>query len=345
MNDVLSQDEIDQLMQAISSGEPESDDYRKPVNDTRKIKIYDFKRPDKFSKEQIRTVQIMHETFARLTTTSLSAQLRSLVHVHVASVDQLTYEEFIRSIPTPTTLAVINMDPLKGNAVLEIDPAITFSIIDRLFGGTGQGAKVQRDLTDIEQSVMEGIIVRILANMREAWTQVIDLRPRLGTIETNPQFAQIVPPTEMVVLVTLETKVGDEEGMLNFCIPYLTIEPIISKLSSQFWFSSVRRSSTTQYLEVLKEKLSDVDMDVVAEIGTIDLSIHDVLALRVGDVVRLSTVRVGDPLTLSVGNKKKFYCQPGVVGKKMAVQVIGKIDENESEDFEELSVEGDESYD
>ena len=341
MNEVLSQDEIDQLLQAISSGDSETDDF-KPVSDTRKIKIYDFKRPDKFSKEQIRTVSIMHETFARLTTTSLSAQLRSLVHVHVASVDQLTYEEFIRSIPTPTTLAVINMDPLKGNAVLEIDPAITFSMIDRLFGGTGQGAKVSRDLTDIEQSVMEGIIVRILANMREAWTQVIDLRPRLGQIETNPQFAQIVPPSEMVVLVTLETKVGEEEGMMNFCIPYLTIEPIISKLSSQFWFSSVRRSSTTQYLGTLKEKLSDVDMDVVAEIGTINLPIRDVLALRTGDVVRLSSVRVGDPLTLSVGNKKKFICQPGVVGKKMAVQVIGKLEESENEDFEELSVEGDE---
>ncbi len=343
MNEVLSQDEIDQLLQAINSGSTETPDFE-PVNDTRKIKIYDFKRPDKFSKEQIRTVSIMHETFARLTTTSLSAQLRSLVHVTVASVDQLTYEEFIRSIPTPTTLAVINMDPLKGNAVLEIDPAITFSMIDRLFGGTGQGAKVSRDLTDIEQSVMEGIIVRILANMREAWTQVIDLRPRLGQIETNPQFAQIVPPSEMVVLVTLETKVGEEEGMMNFCIPYLTIEPIISKLSSQFWFSSVRRSSTTQYLGTLKEKLSDVDMDVVAEIGTINMPIRDVLALRVGDVVRLSTVKVGDPLTLSVGNKKKFYCQPGVVGKKMAVQVIGKIDQGENEDFEELSVEGDESY-
>ena len=228
MNEVLSQDEIDQLLQAISSGETEANDDFKPVNDTRKIKIYDFKRPDKFSKEQIRTISIMHETFARLTTTSLSAQLRSIVHVHVASVDQLTYEEFIRSIPTPTTLAVINMDPLKGNAILEIDPAITFSMIDRLFGGTGQGgAKVQRDLTDIEQSVMEGIIVRILANMREAWTQVIDLRPRLAQIETNPQFAQIVAPSEMVVLVTLETKVGDEEGMMNFCIPYITIEPII----------------------------------------------------------------------------------------------------------------------
>lgn len=344
MNEVLSQDEIDQLLTAISSGDSEADDF-KPVSDTRKIKIYDFKRPDKFSKEQLRTVSNMHETFARLTTTSLSAQLRSLVHVHVASVDQLTYEEFIRSIPTPTTLAVVNMDPLKGNAVLEIDPTITFCMIDRLFGGRGTttGNK-NRDLTDIEQSVMEGIIVRILANMREAWTQVIDLRPRLGQIETNPQFAQIVPPSEMVVLVTLEMKVGDEEGMMNFCIPYLTIEPIISKLSSQFWFSSVRRSSTTQYLGTLKEKLSSVEMDVVAEVGSINLPIREVLSLRVGDVVRLSNIRMGEPLTLSVGNKKKFYCQPGVVGKKMAVQVTGKIEDIAADDFEELSVEGDDTY-
>ncbi len=343
MNEVLSQDEIDQLLMAISTGETETEDF-KPVNDTRKIKIYDFKRPDKFSKEQIRTVSIMHETFARLTTTALSAQLRSMAHVHVASVDQLTYEEFIRSIPTPTTLAVINMDPLKGNAILEIDPSITFSIIDRLFGGQGQASKVQRDLTDIEQSVMETIIVRILANMREAWTQVIDLRPRLGQIETNPQFAQIVPPSEMVVLVTLETKIGEEEGMMNFCIPYITIEPIISKLSSQFWFSSVRRSSTTQYLNVLKDKLSSVDMDVVAEIGSINVPIRDVLNLKQGDVVRLANVRVGDPLTINVGNKKKFYCQPGIIGKKMAVQVIGKVEQLEGEELEELSLEGDESY-
>jgi len=343
MTEVLSQDEIDQLLTAISAGDTDTDDFR-PVNDTRKIKIYDFKRPDKFSKEQIRTVSIMHETFARLTTTALSAQLRSMAHVHVASVDQLTYEEFIRSIPTPTTLAVINMDPLKGNAILEIDPSVTFSIIDRLFGGTGQGTKVQRDLTDIESSVMEGIIVRILANMREAWTQVIDLRPRLGQIETNPQFAQIVPPSEMVVLVTLETKVGEEEGMMNFCIPYITIEPIISKLSSQFWFSSVRRSSTTQYMGVLKEKLSTVDMDVVADIGTINLPVRDVLNLRVGDVVRLSNVRVGDPLTLSVGNKKKFLCQAGVIGKKVAVQVLKKLADLEQEEFEELSVEGEDAY-
>jgi flagellar motor switch protein FliM len=341
MTEVLSQDEIDQLLTAISAGDVEAEEAPKPA-EQRKIKIYDFKRPDKFSKEQIRTVSIMHETFARLTTTSLSAQLRSLVQVHVASVDQLTYEEFIRSIPNPTTLAVINMDPLKGSAILEIDPAITFSIIDRLFGGKGESAKVSRDLTDIEQSVMEGIIVRVLGNMREAWSQVIDLRPRLGQIETNPQFAQIVPPTEMVVLVTLETKVGDVEGMMNFCIPYLTIEPIISKLSAQYWYSSVRRGATTENLNILRERLATVEVSVVAEVGSMQLTVREVLALSVGDVIRLPNVRATDPMVLKIGNQPKFLCKPGVVGKKLAVQIIKKLEEAEEEEFEELTAEGEE---
>jgi flagellar motor switch protein FliM len=338
MTEVLSQEEIDQLLTAISSGEMETQEIQQTA-DQKKIKIYDFKRPDKFSKDQIRTVSIMHETFARLTTTSLSAQLRSLVHVHVASVDQLTYEEFIRSIPNPTTLSIINMDPLKGSAILEIDPAITFSIIDRLFGGQGEGTKYSRDLTDIEQSVMEGIIVRVLGNMREAWSTVIDLRPRLGTIETNPQFAQIVPPTEMVVLVTLETKVGEVEGMMNFCIPYLTIEPIISKLSAQYWYSSVRRGTTTENLNILRDRLSKVDVTLVAEIGSINLTVRDVLNLRKGDVIRLYSVRSGDPMVLKIGNKRKFLCRPGLVGKKTAVQVTQKLEDVDRKDFEELSIE------
>ena len=343
MTEILSQDEIDQLLTAINAGDtPEPGSDFKPTADSRKIKIYDFKRPDKFSKEQIRTVSIMHETFARLTTTSLSAYLRSIVHVHVASVDQLTYEEFIRSIPTPTTLAVINMDPLKGNAILEMDPAITFAIIDRLFGGTGEGTKSQHELTDIETSVIEGIIVRILGNMREAWTQVIDLRPRLGQIETNPQFAQIVPPTDMVVLVTLETKVGDVEGMMNFCIPYLTIEPIIGKLSVQFWYSSSHRTTSNENYAVLKDKLAGVDVTVTAEIGSLQIPIKDVLALQIGDVIRLSNVRMGDPYILNIGNKKKYLCRPGIVGKKLAVQIIKKAEDMETEEFEELATEAEE---
>ena len=339
MNEVLSQDEIDQLLTAMSTGEIETESVSQ-TQEQRKIKIYDFKRPDKFSKEQIRTVSIMHETFARLTTTAMSAQLRSLVNVHVASVDQLTYEEFIRSIPNPTTLGIINMDPLKGSAVLEIDPAITFSIIDRLFGGKGEGTKVNRDLSDIEQSVMENIIVRILGNLREAWSQVIDLRPRLGQIETNPQFAQIVPPTEMVVLVTLETKVGEVEGMMNFCIPYLTIEPIISKLSAQYMYSSVRSGGTTENLNILKERLSMIGITVSAEIGNMNLTVRDLLSLQRGDVIRLPDVRTGDPMVLKIGNREKFMCRPGVVGNKLAVQITEKLEEVTKTEFEELTAEG-----
>ncbi len=339
MNEVLSQDEIDQLLTAISTGEIETETVSQ-TQEKRKIKIYDFKRPDKFSKEQIRTVSIMHETFARLTTTALSAQLRSLVHVHVASVDQLTYEEFIRSIPNPTTLGIINMDPLKGSAILEIDPAITFSIIDRLFGGQGESTKVNRDLSDIEQSVMENIIVRILGNLREAWSQVIDLRPRLGQIETNPQFAQIVPPTEMVVLVTLETKVGEVEGMMNFCIPYLTIEPIIGKLSAQYMYSSVRSGSTTENLNILKDRLSSIEVVVIAEIGNMNLTVRDVLSLQSGDVIRLPNVSVRDSMVLKVGTRDKFLCRPGVVGNKAAVQITKKLEDVSKGEIEELTAEG-----
>lgn len=336
MTEVLSQEEIDQLLTAISTGEVDAEEMNQS-SDQRKIKIYDFKRPDKFSKDQIRTISMIHETFARLTTTGLSAQLRAMAHVHVASVDQLTYEEFIRSIPNPTTLAVIDMEPLKGNAVLEIDPSITFAIIDKLFGGKGEGdTKLQRELTEIESAVIEGVIVRVLGNLREAWSNVIDLRPRLGRIEVNPQFAQIVPPSDMVVLVTLETKIGEVEGMMNFCIPYITIEPVISKLSGQYWYSSVRKGTTTENLMVIKERLNTVFVNMIVEIGEIEITVKDVLTLRTGDYIKLDRVKITDNFLLMIENKAKFECRPGTVGSKMAVQVVNILGTEESKVFEEI---------
>lgn len=335
MTEILSQDEIDTLLSAMSGGDMAVDTV-KEVKVNKKLKIYDFRRPDKFSKDQIRTLQMMHETFARLTTTSLSAQLRTLVSVHVASVDQLTYEEFIRSIPNPTTLAVINMDPLKGSSVLEIDPNVTFTIIDRLFGGRGEPTKLTRELTDIELSVMEGIIVRILGNLREAWATVIDLRPRLGTIETNPQFAQIVPPNNMVVLITLETKVGEVEGMTNFCIPYITIEPIIAKLSAQYWYSSIRKGATTENMNIIKRRLDEVSVPVVVEIGSTEVTMDEVIRLAPGDVIRLPGTKTTSDMLLKVGGRTKFRCRPGLVGPKVAVQVTGVVEEVSDELLEDL---------
>lgn len=329
MTEILSQDEIDALLTAVSSGEPLPTEIggggapsaAAPVKrDKKRLKVYDFRRPDKFSKDQIRTLQMMHETFARLTTTSLSAQLRTLVHVHVVSVDQLTYEEFTRSIPSPTTMGIVNMDPLKGNAVMELDPSITFAIIDRLFGGKGESLKTNRELTDIELSVIEGILVRVLGNLRESWANVIDLRPRLGNIETNPQFAQVVPPNSMVVLTTFDTKVGDVEGMMNFCIPYITIEPIISKLSAQYWYSSIRKGVSTENLSLLKEQLGEVEVSVIAKLGETELKFAEIAAIREGDIIRLDET-VQNNAELIIGSGPKFRGKPGVSGNRRAVQI------------------------
>lgn len=342
MTEILSQDEIDALLSAISTGEVDTSETTQELGEQKKVKIYDFKRPDKFSKDQIRTLQMLHETFARLTTTSLSAQLRTLVSVHVASVDQLTYEEFIRSIPNPTTLGIVNMDPLKGSAVLEIDPSITFTIIDRLFGGPGESIKISRELTDIELSVMENIIVRILSNLRESWSTVIDLRPRLGNVETNPQFAQIVPPNDMVVLITLETKVGEIEGMMNFCIPYITIEPIISKLSAQYFYSSIRKGSTTENFEIIKKRLDTVTLPVIVELGSIDISVQDVLNLKRGDIINLNNTKINSEMKVKVTDKVKFTARPGIVGPKKAIQITGVIEEFSDELLSEMKKGGEE---
>ena len=300
MSDNPAQDAVDQLVSDVLTGEAAGEHFLPPPKDQRRVKIYDFKRPDKFSKDQIRTVSIMHETFARQITAALSSLLRSLAHVHVASVDQLTYEEFIRSIPNPTTIAVINMDPLKGSAILEIDPAVTFATIDRLFGGQGEDAKIKRELTDIEASVLEGVIVRMLGTLREAWAPVIDLRPRLGKIETNPMFTQIVPPSEMIVLVTLLTHVGDVEGMMNLALPYLTIEPIIPKLSAQYFFTSLRRTED-------KVVPATFTLNIPAEVyleGE-NISLHDLGVLKRGSLVKIPDCRQGRAF-LRMGGRTLF---------------------------------------
>jgi len=229
MAEVLSSEEIDQLLTAINSRSAEPEEFR-PAGNTRKIKMYDFKRPDRFSRAQIRNISIVHENFARLITAYTSAKCRAMCHAHVASVDQLTYDEFLRSIPSPATLAVIDMHPLTGDAVLEIDPACTFAILDRILGGPGDST--QHELTDIEKSLMEGVIQKIIGNLREAWQPLINLQPKLTEIKTNPQFVQIVPLTEMIILVTIEFKISDVEGMINLCVPYLTVESILGKLSA-----------------------------------------------------------------------------------------------------------------
>ena len=336
MNEILSQKEVNEMLSTIelgdfsgsglNEGEYLNNEAFESQSTKKSVRMYDFKRPDKFSKDQIRTIQMIHETYARLTTTSLSTQLRSFVNIRVVSVDQLTYEEFSRSTPNPSTLAIINMDPLKGSLILQIDPDITFVIIDRLFGGEGNALKNNRELTDIELSVIEGIVIRILGNLREAWSNAVDLRPKLGNIETNIQFTQIVPPNDMVVLISLETKIGKNKdgGMMNFCIPYITIESIISKLSAQYWYSSIRKKETQENIDLIKEQIRGVSLDLITKLGSISLSVNELMEIKAGDVIKLGTKKNSE-LDLFIGSKKKYDCYPGLIGKKLGVQIIRKM--------------------
>jgi flagellar motor switch protein FliM len=326
MAKLLSENEIDQFLATINKKVRDTEPKGfKSAAGVQKIKIYDFKRPDKFSKEQIRTISMIHETFARLSINSLSAQLRSMVHVQVASVDQVTYEEFICAIPTPTTLAVINMDPLNGSAILEIDPDITFSIIDRICGGTGESTKYQHELTDIETNIMEGIIVRILGNLREAWTDVIDLRPRLGQIHTNPQFAQIVPPVIMTVLITLEAKIGDVEGMINICIPYITVEPIDWLILPPYWWSW---SETNSYGKREFVEPEYVPVKLTAEILRRNYSIKEIREWKVGTELLPQRPLSPDHCYLRIGDRRVWECEILLDNKQFAkrIKIIGLTD-------------------
>ncbi|MDU2066176.1 MAG: flagellar motor switch protein FliM [Sporomusaceae bacterium] len=329
--DVLSQAEIDELLSNISSGVLSAEDIQSEEKQ-RKIKLYDFKRPDKFSKDQIRTLYMIHENFARLFNTYLSANLRTLVHIDVASVDQLTYEEFIRSLPNPSVISVFQMSPLKGNAILELNPNVVFALIDRLFGGVGSPPNKPRPLTDIEEAIITRVINKALESLQEAWKQVIAMNPSMDVIETNPQFTQIVPPNDMVVIITLQAKIGQAEGLLNLCIPYLVLEPIMSKLTTTFWVaSSVAKQDSDENSQALQKKLRKAVIPITTELGKVTISVAEMLGLAAGDVLQLET-KVSDELTVYVGQQKKFLCKPGVSGKKMAVQVTRVI---EGDDLDE----------
>lgn len=338
MAEVLSQQQIDELLSTISSTTAETEDAAS-LGRQHRIKIYDFKRPDKFSKEQMRTVSVMNETFARLTITALSAYLRSVVSIHVFSVDQLTYDEFVRSVPNPTVMAIIDMEPLKGSAVLEIDPIITFSIVDRLFGGQGVSKKYNRDFTEIERTVIESIVVRMLGSIRESWSQMIDLSPRLIQLETNPQFAQIVPPTEMVLLISLETRINEVEGMINFCIPYITLEPIASKLSAQHWYSVAHNKDTGEDSSSVRGRLNQASLDISAVVGQTDISVREILGLKTGDYIRLPRTHIDQAVSLQIGGKDKFLCRPGRIGSRLVLQIVKQVEEIDENEIERLMTE------
>ena len=329
-DDVLSQSEIDKLLSALSDGTVSAEDV-KADEEQKKIKMYDFKRPDKFAKDQIRTLFMLHESFSRLLNTYLSTHLRTLVNVEVASVEQLTYQEFVQSLANPSVISVLAVPPLKGNIIMEINTEIAFAFIDRIFGGEGKTGLKPRVLTEIEEVVMKRFIDTAMRQLQEAWSTVVEFSPTLEATESNPQFTQIVPPSDMVVIVTIQMKVGDVEGMMNICIPYLVLEPIMSKLTTTYWVaSSVSKDDDPEQVKILQKKIKRTEVPFVVQLGSLDITINEFLTLGFGDVLQMDT-KVEDNLICLVGHRPKFYCRPGTSGKKMAVQITKVINEGDED--------------
>ncbi|CAH1203194.1 Flagellar motor switch protein FliM [Paenibacillus allorhizoplanae] len=329
MVDVLSQNEIDALLAALSSGEMDADELKK--EDTqKKVRAYDFKRAVRFSKDHIRSLTRIHENFARFLTTYFSAQLRTFVQISVVQVEQLPYDEFIRSIPKMTILNIFEAEPLEGRMVLEVHPNVAFAMLDRLLGGAGTTPTKINALTEIETIVMERIFSRAFDSLQEAWKTVIDIQPRLEALETNPQFMQIVSPNETIALISLSTKIGDTTGMINLCIPHVVIEPIMPRLSVHHWFVSQKKTRAPEEVEALQSRLEKTKLPLIAELGSSEISIQDFLGLTIGDVIPLHK-SVEDSLQVKVGEKLKYLGSPGTVKGKMAVQITEIVNEGEEE--------------
>ncbi|MDN5345252.1 MAG: flagellar motor switch protein FliM [Clostridia bacterium] len=319
MADVLSQSEIDALLQALNSGEVQAETIKEDA--APRTKKYDFRRPNKFSKEQLRTLYMIHENYGRLVANFLSAYLRANIQVKIVSVEQMTYEDFILSLPTPTLMNVFTAEPLKGSAVLETNMNFILPIIDLLFGGRGEMVATKRELTEIELHVLRRLNSRVLEQLNYSWSDIQELTPRLESMETNPQFTQAISPNETVAVVTLSTTISQYEGLLNLCLPYMLLEPVISRLSASHWFATAGEGEARpDYRGVVERILAWVPVELIAYCGRTRLPVRDFIQLQVGDVITLDRM-VGEDLDLYIDGHPKFKVQPGVAAKKIAVQV------------------------
>ena len=326
MSDILSQSEIDNLLKQLSDGDLDVDQIQ--GEDEKQVKNYDFSRPTKFSKEHLRTLEIIFEHYGRLLSSNLPAYLRKNVQVEVMNSEAVTYSEFSNALSNPVLLGVVNMAPLSGNIIIEIATNLGYAIIDRLLGGVGEPLEKKREFSEIELSILEKIFTILIDLLREPWTNVVEIHPYLERIETNPQFAQIISPTEMIAIVTVNINIGGVEGLMNICLPYLTLEDVMDKLNTKYWFSTMQDRDETSYADVIETAINRALIPVSAELGKSSLTVMDFINLQVGDVIKLNR-KIEDELDIYVGNIVKFKALPGSFNDDYAVKVTEIIREEE----------------
>ena len=326
MGEVLSQSEIDNLLAALSSGELDADEIKN--DNERQVKNYDFNRPVKFSKEHLRTLEIIFEHYGRLVSTNLPVYLRKNIQVTVASSETVAFSEFTNALSNPVILGVVNFAPLNGNILIELSTNLGYAMIDRMLGGSGVPLEKTREFSQIELTIIQRIMTLLTQLMREPWKNVLDVVPVLNRLETNVQFAQVVPPSDMVAMVTLNLRIGDVEGYINMCLPFFTLEDVMDKLNTKYWYSVIQDNRDENYGDYIESMIRKVDVPVKAILGRSQISVADFLGLQVGDCIRLDT-RVDSEMEVFVGNIRKFTALPGANDDAYAVRVTSVIHEEE----------------
>lgn len=322
MGDVLSQHEIDNLLAALSSGELDAEDFKQTSE--KNIKNYDFKRPSKFSKEHLRTLNIIFEHYGRLLSTNLPAYLRKNVQVEVINSEAVTFSEFTNALSNPVLLGIIDFSPLEGNIIIEMSNNLGYAIVDRMLGGGGYPLEKPREFSDIELAIIERIFNICTDLLRDPWANVIALEPRLMRIETNSQFAQIISPSEMISIVTLNIKIGNIDGMMNLCLPYVCLEKVIDKLNTKYWYSTMKTSDNKSYKDLIEIAISKAKIPIRAVLGKSTISVNDFMNMQRGDIIKLNT-KVTDELAVYVGNLHKFTALPGAYSGSYAVKISSII--------------------
>ena len=326
MAEVLSQSEIDALLSALSTGDVEPDQI-KEKEEKHKVKKYDFRSPQKFSKDHIRTLEMVHDSFARIVSNYLSGQLRKHVKIEIQSVEQITYEEFVHSIPNPTILTIFKMPPLQGNILLEMNPQFSFQILDILLGGTGEKNENTKEFSEIEKNILSNITSEMIKSMVLAWDGILDVKPDFEFLETNPTANQTLAPNEPVALLSFLVELGKNSTYMNLCIPYLSIEKVLDKLVVQYWFKGEEDELADEVKEKLKKGIEPVEVNMHVELGKTQITIDDFLKLVKGDVLILDS-KCSEPVRVFVENEECFVAKPGVIGKNMGVEILDILDKD-----------------
>ena len=326
MGEVLSQNEIDNLLAALSTGELDADQMQ--GNEEKQVKNYDFNRPTKFSKEQLRTLEMIFEHYSRLIATNLPVYLRKNVQVTVASSETVTFSEFTNALANPVILGIINFAPLNGTILIDLATNLGYAILDRMLGGSGLPLEKSREFSDIEMSIIQKILVMFTQLLRDPWKNVIEVSPVMQRLETNPQFAQVIAPNDMIAIVTLNMKIGDVEGLMNICLPFITLEDVMDKLNTRFWFSTLQENHDENYEIYIESLIRKVDVPIRAVLGRSTISVSDFMNLQVGDYIRLDS-KIDEDMNVFVGNIKKFTALPGAEKESYAVRITSVIREEE----------------